>query len=204
MGNTTYGSIEAQLSRPLTEAEEVSWLAAVKAHEPEEDSTGWTGFEAFQPDGWCFTNDDWGDIGQAGLNEARDILRIEVGGKVYDTVAALTVMVALMPEDITAEGEGAFETEGEHWGLRVHGREVREVGAEVVVAPWDDRKPTTRVLVLREGEYGEIPPREVLVRLVELPQARGVWAQAHVAIREEPLASWGPPLTAIIDTEEAE
>ena len=50
-------------------------------------------------------------------------------------------------------------------------------------------------IVLREAEYGEKPPREVLV----IVHTNGA---LHVAIREQPGASWGPPLREVTEVVE--
>lgn len=55
----------------------------------------------------------------------------------------------------------------------------------------------TRVLVARETDHGEDPPREVLVRLA-------VSGSVHIAIRERPGGAWGVPLTVRVDEIERE
>lgn len=133
MGTTTYGSFTAKFSRRLSDREFEEWEAAVKGHEPVVD-TRWS-WEAYDPAGWTFDDDEWGDIGHFRLHRLG--FEVETEGKVYDVTDAIETAVRYLPSDVMVAGEGIFDTEGEHWGVRVKDREVRERSAEVVLAPWD-------------------------------------------------------------------
>lgn len=135
MGSTTYGSIRVDLSRDLTEEEWESWIVRCKTvpAAPEADRYQ---LDRYDPEGWSFGDDglSWsGDGGVVYLE--REGFSIEVSGKVYDLVDAVAHFLASLPPDVTATGATSFETEGEHWGIRVDGREVREVEAQVVIEP---------------------------------------------------------------------
>lgn len=95
------------------------------------ESIGTFGGDRYDPDGWTFDNSTWGDVGSAQL--ARNGFGVETSGKVYDLTDAVAFFVEALPADVTAEGSGAFDSDGSHWGLLVEGRETREVSAGVVV-----------------------------------------------------------------------
>lgn len=167
MGTHTYGELDVELSRELTEAEAEAWHATIKAGRQEPAPCGNTGHEGapliheatgahsgrtvcehfdptpgssgycysdsdrFDPEGWDFTGQYDGDIGIAELGTKGFTIR--TGGKVYDIVDAAAFFVESLPEGVTAEGSGQFESDGEHWAIAVRGRTVREVSAWVFV-----------------------------------------------------------------------
>ena len=92
--------------------------------------------EWFTPDSWNVNADDpsWGDIGT--LELAVNGFTIECGGKVYDVEDAARVVTMLLPEGVTADGEGSFTSDSEPWGLRVSGREAKACEVRIVVEPW--------------------------------------------------------------------
>ena len=182
MGTHTYGELDVELSRELTEAEAEAWHATIKAGRQEPAPCGNTGHggapltltepkelreaegasgarvsletsaryvcehfdptpgvggfcyvdsDRFDPEGWDFTGQYDGDIGIAELGTKGFTIR--TGGKVYDIVDAAAFFVESLPEGVTAEGSGQFESDGEHWAIAVRGRTVREVSAWVFV-----------------------------------------------------------------------
>jgi hypothetical protein len=133
MGSHTYGGISIELSRPLTAEEFDAYIAGLRAI-PGYPEQGEGSQRDILGDDWDINGVTDGDIGR--LTVDAEGLDIEVGGKVYEIAQALGVFLARLPADITCEGEGLFETEGEHWALRVKGREVKELQAELrIVEP---------------------------------------------------------------------
>jgi hypothetical protein len=121
MGVHTYGSLGVMLSRRLTDDE----VAQVKV--------GFDGLgEEELGDSWVLDEDQtWGDIGRLAVEA--EWLRFEAEGKVYDIPDAVRAVLRLLPEGVEGRGDGLFESDGEHWAIRVEGREVRELDAEVRV-----------------------------------------------------------------------
>lgn len=162
MGTYTTGRFEAGLSRPLTPGELGAWVELVRSFKdrrqeqrrkyrtqadgpytgPERRAEGygnrraWS--EVFDPETWNVNAEEpvWGDVGT--LELSADGFTIEADGKVYDIEEALRVTVELLPEGVEAEGEGSFESDGELWAMRAHGRETKACAAWVTIAPWDD------------------------------------------------------------------
>jgi hypothetical protein len=162
MGTYVEGELEVEFSRELTEDEHGAWEHNVRAGRPEAPPCGnlahkgapmievdgvlrcehynptpntggycYSDSDRYDPQGWDFTGDIWGDIGVAELS--RTGFTIRSGGKVYDITDAVAYFVEALPPDVTAEGSGYFTSDSEPWGLRVAGREVREVASTTVV-----------------------------------------------------------------------
>lgn len=162
MGNYTYGTLGVNFSRKLTNDEYETWRERATTTAPPyrcgnskhggawlngdgrcphyDDTPGASGFcyrpwDAYDPEGWTFDDSTYGDVGIGHLDPGG--FEIEAGGKVYDIEQAAAWWVHLLPADVEADGEGLFETEGEHWGVLVRGREVRNVEARVSSDGWD-------------------------------------------------------------------
>jgi len=145
MGVYTEGSLYAELSRELTEAELAEVIGKARTLNEEQERAGFGyGNEGPLGDSWDVNGDAWGDIGRATFRPGS--LDIEVGGKVYEIEQAVGAFLGLLPDDVTATGEGMFETEGEHWALRIVGRETVTLGAELVVIEPDPVNEGTEAL----------------------------------------------------------
>jgi hypothetical protein len=136
MGSHTYGGISIEFSRPLT-AEElgkyVEGLQAVAAY-PETDEGSQR--DIFGDD-WDINGEAYGDIGRLDVGE--EGMEVSAAGKVYAIEKAVSVFISRLPADVLCSGEGFFETEGEHWALRVRGRTVRELSVELqIVEPKEE------------------------------------------------------------------
>lgn len=127
MGSFTYGSAGVGFSRSLTEEEHAAWLLAIAEAQVSEEYMEDTTFrlaDAVDINGMVF-----GDIITVNTQVAG--FDLEAGGKVYSIANVIQAMIDELPEDVTADGEGMFETDGDHWGVLVEDRTVKERSAAV-------------------------------------------------------------------------
>lgn len=160
MGVHTSGYASFELSRELTEDEFKSWVEKAK----DAEYTGGTWNEQGRVEEQFEINGNtWGDIG---IVEAdRKTLALTADGKVYDIVACLTAVFACLPEDVTVEGDGEFDSDGEDWACCVaeNGREVVECAT---IAQQDATALDAIATLLhgREWDQGDIEKVADLVR----------------------------------------
>jgi hypothetical protein len=145
MGTYTYGGVSVAFSRPLTEAERAEFIE--RARGLDQETLG---------DVWDVNGIRSGDIGK--LEVYAEGFEVESGGKVYEIPQAVNAFLALLPPDVTAEGEGTFESDAWHWALRIRGRDAVEVPASLVVGvddPGDvDRLADAARNILTALEHG--------------------------------------------------
>lgn len=152
MGSYTYGSLEVQFSDTLTDDEleqyENSLLTRCsQCHTADKDN--YIDYD-YEPEGWAIGDTSGDDRGY--VDPMTDGFGVYVGGKVYDLERAVEHFMHILPERIMCEGEGVFETEGEHWGIRVKRREMQALNVELVIAPWKEEKLQTAVYEYLEKE----------------------------------------------------
>lgn len=124
MGSYTYGTLDVQLSRSMTDTEQaryIQWASALSVAELDGD------FNPYEK--------GYGDIGLLAVEP--NLLSFQSEGKVYDIEQKVEKLLAGVPPNIECSGEAIFETEGEHWAIRIVGREARVLGAGVRIEEED-------------------------------------------------------------------